>query len=355
MHEAYIRRCFELAQGGLGHVSPNPLVGAVLVKDGRVIGEGFHARHGAPHAEADCFSKASEDTSGSTLYVNLEPCCHTKKLTPPCVPMVIAKKIARVVISNLDPNPAVAGQGVEQLRAAGIEVITGVLQAEGEVVNEVFFHRMRTGSPFVHLKSACTIDGKIALPDGRSQWITGPEARLDSHWGRLSCDAVMIGAETLRLDNPALTVRLPDHSIERMPWRLVLSANGQLPVQSQVFTDQWRERTLVITSAVAEVPLPAEQVIRLSSLSPFNFEELYQQLAKRGIHSLWLEGGAGLHSLFLQHQQVQRITLYMAPKLMGEGKPLFHHSTTDLQSILQLTSWQTSQVGSDLKLTGRLA
>ena len=163
MHETFMRRCFELARLGLGQVSPNPMVGAVLVKNGKIIGEGWHTHHGAPHAEPACFAQATEDPTGATLYVNLEPCCHTKKLTPPCVPLVISKNIHKVVISNLDPNPQVAGQGVAQLRAAGIEVEVGVLEADGAELNEIFFHRMRTGRPFVHLKTAASQDGKTCL------------------------------------------------------------------------------------------------------------------------------------------------------------------------------------------------
>lgn len=355
MHETFMRRCFELAREGVGRVSPNPLVGAVLVKDGRIIGEGRHLGPGLPHAEPDCFARASEDSTGATLYVNLEPCCHTRKRTPPCAPFVIQKKIARLVVSNLDPNPSVAGLGLQQIKAAGIEVIQGVLESEGERLNEVFFHRMRTGLPFVHLKAAATLDGKIALPDGTSKWITGAQAREDGHRGRLGCDAIMIGAETLRKDDPSLTVRLPNFTVSRPPWRIVLSASGKLPPKAKLFTDELKERTLVVTSEKTQVSvLPEAQIIRLSTLEAFPFNELYQRLSEREIHSLWLEGGSGLHSLFLGAKQVHRLTLYLAPALMGAGLPLFNHPTPSLALMLRLESLETSLLGKDLKLTAAI-
>ena len=355
MHELFMRRCFELARLGTGLVSPNPLVGAVIVKNGKIIGEGFHARHGAPHAEPSAFLNATEDVTGATLYVNLEPCCHTKKLTPPCTPLVIEKKIKEVVICNLDPNPEVAGKGVELLKAAGIAVTTGILEKEGEALNEIFFHRMRTSKPFITLKSAATLDGKTAMPWGESKWITGDEARRDGHLGRLKHDAILIGAETLRKDNPALTVRLAGKTIERMPYRLILTQSGNLPKNSQVFTDEFRHRTFVVTDNQTTIEaLPPQQVIRLSTLAPFAFEEFYQKLKDLNIHSLWLEGGAQLHSLFLNARQVQRIELYLAPKIMGEGQPLFHHTPTSLNGLPKLDHMVVQMLGADLKISGKI-
>jgi diaminohydroxyphosphoribosylaminopyrimidine deaminase/5-amino-6-(5-phosphoribosylamino)uracil reductase len=350
MHEQYMRRCFELARQGLGRVSPNPLVGAVLVKDGRIIGEGFHARHGAAHAEPDCFANATEDPAGATLYVNLEPCCHTNKLTPPCAPLVISKKVSQVVISNLDPNPTVAGKGVAQLEAAGVKVTAGVLADEGERLNEIFFHRMRTGRPFVTLKTAATLDGKIALPSGESKWITGPEARLDGHWGRLAHDAVMIGAETLRQDDPELTVRIPGVDVERMPWRIVLTKTGNVPSDAKLLQD---ERVLIVTDT-ARVPATKARVLRLSKLDPFPFAEFYSKLQELGIHSLYLEGGRGLHSLFMANKQVDRLTLYLNPRIMGAGLSMFTHASNQLSEMMSLEATETSFQGGDLKITGRL-
>jgi diaminohydroxyphosphoribosylaminopyrimidine deaminase/5-amino-6-(5-phosphoribosylamino)uracil reductase len=354
MHEAFMRRCFELALKGAGLVSPNPMVGAVLVREGKILAEGFHAKHGGPHAEAALFQNYPEtDLSGCDLYINLEPCSHTKKLTPPCAPEIVARKVSRVIISNIDPNPQVAGNGVKLLEAAGIEVITGVLSEEGEKLNEIFFHRMRTQKPFITLKAAATLDGKTALSNGESKWITSPEARLDAHHGRLTHDAILIGAETLRRDNPALTVRLPEVKIEKQPYRLILTASGKMPKEAQVFTDEHRHRTFVITHEETTIDfLPPQQVIRLSTLKPFPFEELYQKLSELGIHSLWLEGGSNLHTLFLSHKQVTKLQLYLAPKIMGQGLNLFDFKLGSISDLFQLRSSEVKLIGQDIKITG---
>jgi diaminohydroxyphosphoribosylaminopyrimidine deaminase / 5-amino-6-(5-phosphoribosylamino)uracil reductase len=356
MHERFIERCFELALEGMGNVSPNPMVGAVLVKDNEIVAEGFHARHGGPHAEASLFLNYPKmDLSGHTLYVNLEPCCHTKKLTPPCVPQIIERKISHVVISNLDPNPQVSGLGVKLLEAAGIKVTTGVLEEKGARLNEVFFYHIQTNLPFITLKAASTLDGKIALPSGESKWITSTDSRLDAHSGRLLHDAVMIGAETLRRDNPALTVRIPHKTIERQPYRLVLTSAGKLPADSQLFTDEFRHRTFIVTRSDATIDvLPPQQVIRLSTLRPFPFEELYKALNDLGIHSLWLEGGSNLHSLFLSNQQVQRVSLYMAPKIMGQGLEVFDLKQESIENLPKLQNLEVKTIGDDIFITGRL-
>ncbi|MBY0515965.1 MAG: bifunctional diaminohydroxyphosphoribosylaminopyrimidine deaminase/5-amino-6-(5-phosphoribosylamino)uracil reductase RibD [Bacteriovoracaceae bacterium] len=348
-----MRRCFDLAKRGAGLVSPNPLVGAVAVRDGKIIAEGLHARHGDPHAEAHLFLNAKVDLAGATLYVNLEPCCHTKKLTPPCAPQIIEKKIAHVVIANLDPNPQVSGGGVKMLEAAGIKVTTGVLKDEGERLNEIFFHRMRTGLPFIHLKSAATLDGKTALPSGESKWITSDFSRQDSHYGRRLYDAIVVGAQTIRSDNPQLNVRLKGEVIEKQPYRLIFTKSGKLPREAQVFTDENRHRTIIVTDLHTTIDaLPPQQVIRLETLEPFPFEKFNEQLFERGIYSLWLEGGADLHSLFLQYKKVNRMTLYLAPKIMGEGKAMFTHSEDSLQNLLTLEGMDIQLLGSDLKVTG---
>lgn len=355
MHENYMRRCFELARQGMGSVSPNPMVGAVIVKNGKIIAEGFHEKHGGPHAEANAFLNALEDVVGATLYVNLEPCCHTKKLTPPCAPQIIEKKISHVVVSNVDPNPQVAGLGLDLLRASGIQVTTGVLESEGAELNEIFFHRMKTGRPFVHLKAAATLDGKIALSSGESKWITGPEARSDSHWGRHSCDAIAVGAETLRKDDPALTVRIREKAIPKQPYRLIFTKSGDLPPQSQVFTDEFRHRTLIVTGEATVISvLPPQQVIRLKNLAPLDFDELFTKLFAAGIYSLWLEGGSKLQSQFLAARLVDRMTLYLAPKIMGQGVPLFTHTSSSLAGLPTLSQPTLQMLGEDLKITGRL-
>lgn len=354
MHEAFIRRCFVLALKGAGMVSPNPMVGAVLVRDGNILAEGYHAKHGGPHAESALFQNyPDKNLSECDLYINLEPCSHTKKLTPPCAPEIIARKIKRVIISNIDPNPQVAGNGVKMLEAAGIEVVKGVLSEEGEKLNEIFFHRMRTQKTFITLKAASTLDGKIALNNGESKWITSADSRLDAHHGRLLHDAILIGAETLRRDNPALTVRIPSLNVEKQPYRLILSASGKIPKDLQAFTDEHRHRTFIITHDETSIEcLPPQQVIRLSTLRPFPFEELYGKLAQLGIYSIWLEGGSNLHTLFLSHKQVTKLQLYLAPKLMGQGLNLFDFKVGSISELVELRSSQVQLIGQDIKISG---
>ena len=330
----FMRRALALAEQARGHTWPNPMVGCVIVKDGRVIAEGVHRKAGHAHAELAAIESASEAVRGSTLYVNLEPCCHSAKRTPPCAQRVIGEGIARVVIANVDPNPAVSGAGIALLRAAGIEVQTGVLESEGECLNEVFFHQQRTGMPFVHLKLASSLDGRIAMPNGQSQWITGEAARLHAHRLRASYMAIAIGAGTLRTDNPQLNVRLPNYQGPQ-PLRLVFSRTGELPKQAHLFSDDDASRTRVICNPA----LP----------------EALATLSAEGINNLLLEGGAGLASAFLQAGMVQRVTHYVNPSYLGTGLcALNDYGLRDLNHRLRLKNVEYSPLGDDLAITGRL-
>ena len=333
-HAGYMGRALELARQARGRTWPNPMVGCVIVKDGRVLAEGFHAEAGQAHAEADALARASEPVDGATLYVNLEPCCHTRKRTPPCAQALIRAGIARVVIANIDPNPAVSGGGIALLREAGIEVITDILAEDGERLNEVFFHRQRSGLPFVHLKLASTLDGRIAMPDGQSQWITGEAARAHAHQLRAEHSAIAVGAGTLRTDNPRLTVRLPGFD-RQQPQRIIFSRSGKLPADAHVFTDADAARTRVF----AGTPLP----------------EALAMLAEDGICNLLLEGGAGLAAAFLQAGLVQRVSHYLNPSYLGEGLPaLSGYGLTELRHRLHLKHVEYSPLGDDMVLTGRL-
>ncbi|WP_297802396.1 bifunctional diaminohydroxyphosphoribosylaminopyrimidine deaminase/5-amino-6-(5-phosphoribosylamino)uracil reductase RibD [Arenimonas sp. GDDSR-1] len=333
-HAGYMGRALELARQARGRTWPNPMVGCVIVKDGRVLAEGFHAEAGQAHAEADALARASEPVDGATLYVNLEPCCHTRKRTPPCAQALIRAGIARVVIANIDPNPAVSGGGIALLREAGIEVITDILAEDGERLNEVFFHRQRSGLPFVHLKLASTLDGRIAMPDGQSQWITGEAARAHAHQLRAEHSAIAVGAGTLRTDNPRLTVRLPGFD-RQQPQRIIFSRSGKLPADAHVFTDADAARTRVF----AGTPLP----------------ETLAMLAEDGICNLLLEGGAGLAAAFLQAGLVQRVSHYLNPSYLGEGLPaLSGYGLTELRHRLHLKHVEYSPLGDDMVLTGRL-
>ncbi|MEX0798323.1 MAG: bifunctional diaminohydroxyphosphoribosylaminopyrimidine deaminase/5-amino-6-(5-phosphoribosylamino)uracil reductase RibD, partial [Bacteriovoracaceae bacterium] len=249
--ENFMKMCFDLAKNAWGRVSPNPYVGAVLVKDGRIIGKGFHKGPGHAHAEIDAINNAEESVEGATLYCNLEPCCHLNKRTPPCAQRLAQEKIKKVVVSNLDPNPQVAGKGLRILKEAGIEVATGELEEEGKELNEVFFKFIQTGAPFIHLKWAQTLDGKIATSDGNSKWISSIQARRQVHWERLGHDAIMVGARTLKNDNPSLTIRENDKVIKALK-RIVVASKDDFPPDLKFFSDEHKDQSLLL--------LPKEQI-----------------------------------------------------------------------------------------------
>lgn len=331
-NEKFIRRTFELARQGLGTTWPNPLVGAVIVKDDRIISEGFHLKKGSAHAELDAINKATESLEGATIYVNLEPCCHTNKTTPPCAQRLIQEKFKKVVICNLDPHPLVNGMGVELLRSHGIEVEYGILAEEGEKLNEVFFTAHRKKRPFIHFKSAVTLDGKTAMKNGESQWITGVEARKEVHLMRSRHQGIIVGGETVRKDNPRLTVRLPDYQGEQ-PWRIVISRSGNLPQTHHLFSDEWKHKTLVYG----------------------DIHEAMKDLFEKNIICLMLEAGPGLASEFLKHQYIDRITLFQNPGFLGTGRDLF--SDLELKNLNDrpvLKDIESRWIGQDHFITGRL-
>ncbi len=333
-HECFMRQALGLAQQAEGRTWPNPMVGCVIVKDGVVIAQGMHRQAGTAHAERDALDNATADVRGATLYVNLEPCCHTAKRTPPCAQALIEAGIARVVIANIDPNPAVSGAGIALLRTAGIEVITGVHEAEGARLNEVFFHNQHTQLPFVHLKIASTLDGRVAMANGQSQWITGAAARTHGHRLRASHAAIAVGANTVRTDNPRLNVRLPDYSGPQ-PVRLVFSRSGNLPADAHVLADAEGSRT---------------QIIRNTDL-----KQALHGLYRDGISNILLEGGPNLSAEFLKAALVQRVSHYLNPSYLGEGlSALNPYGLQDLHQRITLKHVEYSFVDDDLVLSGRL-
>lgn len=329
-----MRQAMRLAQQAKGRTWPNPMVGCVIVKEGAVIAEGFHRQAGEAHAELDAINNATGPVRGATAYVNLEPCCHLDKRTPPCAQRLIAEGIKTVVIANVDPHPAVSGGGITLLREAGVEVVTGVLAEQGELLNEVFFHNQRARRPFVHLKLATTLDGKIAMADGQSQWITGGAARLHAHQLRAEHMAIAVGAETVRQDNPLLTVRLPGYEGPQ-PLRLVFSRSGKLPETAAVFSGADATRTRLLVNPDLDAALA----------------ELFQQ----GIVNLLLEGGAGLASSFLAGGHVQRISHYLNPSYLGQGKSaLGDYGLTDLSQRIRLKHVEYTALEEDFHITGRV-
>lgn len=329
----YMNRALELAERGIGKTNPNPLVGAVIVKDGRIIGEGWHEGYGQAHAEVNAVrnaeangavnSEQAELLKGADIHVNLEPCCHFGK-TPPCTELLIEKGIRRVVIGTLDPNPLVAGKGVKRLREAGVEVVVGVSEQESRKLNEVFFHYIQKKRPFVVLKAAVSLDGKIAAPSGESRWITGEEARKDVQLLRNRYASIMVGVGTVITDDPELTCRLEGG---RNPRRIILDSSLRIPLDSRVLSDQQRNPVLI---AYTERALP-EKTRRLEELGAgllycrirdyrIDLVDLMTKLGDMGIDSILLEGGATVNDSAFQQGLIDKIILYMAPKIIGGEK-----------------------------------
>jgi diaminohydroxyphosphoribosylaminopyrimidine deaminase/5-amino-6-(5-phosphoribosylamino)uracil reductase len=314
--EHFMRRVLALAERGRYSTSPNPMVGCAIVRDGRVIGEGFHRRAGEPHAEVAALRACSESPTGATVYVNLEPCCHHGR-TPPCTDALIDARVGKVVASLSDPNPDVAGQGVERLTAAGIEVQVGVLATEAARLNEKFLWAVRERKPFLLLKVGMTFDGKLATERRDSQWITSEEARQKSLELREEYDAILVGSGTVATDNPRLTRRLGlNGSIQ--PWlRIVVDATRELPIAARILTDG--NPTLVVTAhPERHHHSPNVEVIgRSAAEGKLNLEEVLRLAYARGARSLIAEGGALLHSTLIREGLWQKMTAFVAPMLVG--------------------------------------
>lgn len=319
--ELYMRRCLELALKGAGEVSPNPMVGSVIVHDGRIIGEGYHERYGAPHAEVNAIAAVSSPglLAESTLYVNLEPCSHFGK-TPPCADLIVSKGIPRVVVGCEDPHAKVAGKGIGRLVEAGVDVRVGVLADESEQLNEAFIKSHRSGLPFVALKIAQTLDGRIATSLGASKWITGEVSRTEVHLLRSRFDAVLAGASTVMADDAELTVR---HCPGRQPLRVVLDRRLQVPVDAKVFNGE--AKTVVFcSSAVAGqhsakvLPARGIEVVPVAETSEgLDLRMVLDELHQRRILSVMVEGGRRLSTALIRERLADKLYVFVAPKLFG--------------------------------------
>lgn len=325
--EYYMARCLTLAERGRATVSPNPMVGAVVLDaQGRKIAEGWHQKAGEPHAEVIALDQAGEAAKGGTLYVSLEPCCHTGK-TPPCTERVLASGVKRVVCGTLDPNPLVAGQGVTALQGEGLNVVCGYLEEECRRLNETFFHHIQTKRPFVTLKLAMTMDGKIAARNGKSQWLTGPMARQYVHYLRSGYDAILTTSETVMADNPQLTVREGFASPLRTPTRIVLDRQFRLNLEKyQVFETQtaptWLmvgkrhhhgDRVMTALSKKLEV-LPVHETGLGMDLS-----DVLIRLGEKGVTSVFVEAGGRLAGSLLSAGLVNKLVLFYAPKVLHDA------------------------------------
>lgn len=351
---AMMQRCLDLAKRAWGKTAPNPMVGCVIVQDEKVIGEGFHPQAGEPHAEVFALRDAGDRTAGATLYVNLEPCSHFGK-TPPCADAVIAAGIKRVVVGMVDPNPKVAGSGIAKLRSAEIEVTVGVEEAACQELNEAFVYRILHHRPFGILKYAMTLDGKIAARTGHSAWVSSEASRSEVHQLRAGCNAVIVGGNTVRKDNPLLTSRRPDCT----PLRVVMSRTLDLPASANLWNTAIAP-TLVFTQPGSNPDLQTKlrqfgvEVIEVRPLTP---AAVMQNLAERGFLSVLWECGGTLAARAIVDGAVQKVLAFIAPKIIGgidAPSPIGNLGLTQMTDAYLLDQVRWRSVGVDLLVEGYL-
>lgn len=360
--EEYMRRALELARKGEGHTSPNPMVGCVVVKDGRIISEGYHEKYGEFHAERNALTRCTEDTAGADLYVTLEPCCHQGK-TPPCTDIIIEKKIARVFVGSMDSNPLVAGKGVQILRDHGIYVETGILDAECRKLNEVFYHYIATKTPFVVMKYAMTLDGKIACATGDSKWVTGEIARTQVHRMRGRYRGIMVGIGTVLADDPMLNCRV-EGGVD--PVRIICDSNLHIPTESQIVKTASDIETIVACSQEAlESERKQEKIRRLKEAGiqiigtegahGVNLVELMKKLGGQNIDSILLEGGGTLNASALEDGIVNKVYAYIAGKLIGgmdARSPVEGMGIDRMADAITLQNMEIEKLGDDFCIVG---
>jgi diaminohydroxyphosphoribosylaminopyrimidine deaminase/5-amino-6-(5-phosphoribosylamino)uracil reductase len=343
--EEYMERALDLAEQGRGYVSPNPMVGAVIVKDGTVIGQGYHRRYGEAHAEIEALRDATGDVSGATMYVTLEPCCHYGK-TPPCTKATIEAGIGKVVMAMEDPHQRVAGKGRTELVEAGIEVESGLLEDRARKMNESFVKFATTGLPFVIAKAAMTLDGKIATRTGHSQWITGEPARERVHWLRAGVDAVMVGSGTAEADDPRLTTRTASGN-GRDAVRIVVDGDAKTSPDRQVFSLQSSAPALLAVKTTA----PAERKSALAAA----LGALAKKLAERNIASVMIEGGGGLLAAAFDAGIVDKALFFVAPRIVG-GKeaptPVEGVGFATVDEAIRLRDLSVERIGDDILIEG---
>ncbi len=347
-------RALRLAHRGLCTTTPNPRVGCLIVRDGNIVGEGWHARAGEAHAEIHALKAAGELARGATAYVTLEPCSHHGR-TPPCADALIEAGVARVVAAMRDPNPQVGGNGLEKLRAAGIPFESGLMEAEARELNIGFVSRMERGRPWVRLKLAASLDGKTALNNGKSQWITGPEARRDGHAFRARACAILTGAGTVRDDDPRLTVR--DIDTDRQPLRVVVDSHFETPPTARILEGG---NTLVAAASEDAAKIAAlraagaEVTVLPNPNGKVDLPRLLQALAERGVNELHVEAGHKLNGSLLREGLVDELLLYFAPTILGSGREMFPlPELTDLAGRRDLKIVDLRRVGEDIRILAR--
>ncbi len=374
-----IRRTLSLAERGRGLVSPNPLVGSLVVRGGRVIGEGFHARHGERHAEVAALDACAGAAAGATLYCNLEPCATSYgaddthpsgKLTQPCTDRIIREGVARVVVASCDPNPHVAGEGMRQLRAAGIEVVVGLGVDEALPINIAYFTNEVLRRPFVHLKVAQTLDGRIATRSGHSRWITDDSAREHVHRLRGEHDAVLVGRGTAAADDPQLTDRRPQAAGRTQPWRVVLDSHARTPPELRMFSDAHAARTVVCVSGPPGVGEAAgadtrsqafersgATVLRVPAAAPgevgVDVAGVLDALWLLGVRSILVEGGQAVYTSFVRQGLFDQLTAFIAPTLVGDGvDPIGPLALQRLADAPRLEQFSITAIGDQAVATG---
>ena len=355
----YMRLALQLAEKGLGWTSPNPMVGAVIVREGRVIGQGYHHRCGEPHAEREALANCTESPAGASMYVTLEPCCHHGR-QPPCAEAILEAGIARVVVGSWDPNPLVAGKGLAQLRARGVAVEEGVLQAECDALNQVFFHYIRTGRPYVVMKYAMTLDGKIATRTGASRWVTGEAARRRVHQDRHRYSAIMVGIGTVLADDPLLTCRMEGG---RDPLRVICDSHLRIPLDSRVVQTAREVPTIIACvgggpARKAELEQAGCRVWELPDREGrIDLSVLLERLGAGQVDSVLLEGGGTLNWAALQEGVVQKVQAYIAPKLFGGAaarSPVAGLGIASPGQAVRLCRTAVTQLGEDYLLEGEV-
>lgn len=360
MDKVYMNRALDLAKRGMGYTNPNPMVGAVIVKDKKIIGEGYHKKYGGPHAEINAFNNCIADPKGSTMYVTLEPCSHHGK-TPPCANAIVKKGIKKIVIAMEDPNPQVAGRGINILRQNGVEVVTGVLEKESQRLNEIFIKYITMGLPFCIMKTAMTLDGKIATHREDSQWITGEAARKNVHFLRHGVSAIMVGIGTVLADDPRLTSRL-EGLVGKNPIRVIVDTRGRIPLNSKVLQCDKDHRTILVTTEltdkmkISSIEKTGAQVLMTPIKDKYvDLSYLMEALGEQKIDSVLLEGGSTLNYSALKAGIVDKVISYIAPKIVGGATaktPVGGEGISLMKDAILLRNMSFKKIKDDLMIEG---
>jgi len=356
----FMRKALILAKKGLGKVSPNPMVGAVIVKDGVIVAKGYHKRFGGPHAEIEALKQLKQsggDTRGATFYITLEPCCHYGK-TPPCTDAIIRENFSKIVVCNTDPNPLVNGRGIQILKEHGFTVVTGILEHEGRKLNYAYFKYIKTKMPFITVKLAQSLDGKIATASGNSKWISSKPSLKVAHQLRREHDCVMVGIKTVIKDNPLLTVR---EVKGKSPLRIVLDTNLNIPLDAKILNKDLPGDTIIVTAK--DVDLKKVSILKNNGIKLLQVKkddkgkidlfDLFYSLGRQGISSILVEGGGEVVYSLLKKRMVDRLILFIAPKIIGYGIGwAFDFGVKNMEDVLRFDHFKFKKLGDDILFEG---